>query len=242
MNIIDKIKKLLALGTNNTNESEMAAALAKAAEIALKNNLDIDKIKGECEGSNDGIGCFPIDEAPRGIVPGSTRILWARLTHIFGASAIMHTFRDECGRRKRFRLSIIAPMGLKETILYLGHYLERAMQDGWIEDKSFILSMPSYLSEKTRRERYRRAFVVAVCQRCEDMFQMQQFNDCRSLVLSVRDKVEKYVKNVAPTQTRPCFVHDMDASALVGRHRGEGTDIRLALSAMDDPAIQGEIQ
>ena len=31
MDIIDKIKKLIALGTNNTNEKEMALALAKAS-------------------------------------------------------------------------------------------------------------------------------------------------------------------------------------------------------------------
>ena len=62
MDIIDKIKKLIALGTNNTNEKEMALALAKAADMAIKNNLDINQIKAECEGSENNIERFAAND------------------------------------------------------------------------------------------------------------------------------------------------------------------------------------
>ena len=91
MDIVEKIKKLIALGTNNTNESEMAAALAKAAELALRNNLDIEQIKAESEGQGDDVGMFPVDDKPSASLSGAKRILWTNLADIFGSEVVIRT-------------------------------------------------------------------------------------------------------------------------------------------------------
>jgi len=41
MNILEKIKKLIRLGTNNANEHEAELAMMKAQEIAIQNDIDI---------------------------------------------------------------------------------------------------------------------------------------------------------------------------------------------------------
>ncbi len=46
-NLINKIKKLLAL-SSSPNESESAAALLKATELLAKNELRIEDIRDEC--------------------------------------------------------------------------------------------------------------------------------------------------------------------------------------------------
>lgn len=238
MDIVEKIKKLIALGTNNTNESEMAAALAKAAELALRNNLDIEQIKNESEDSGDDVGMFPVDDKPAASLSGAKRILWTNLADIFGSEVVIRTTR--CGSRKRFEVLIVAPKGLRETIIYLGTYLERMMLDKWKRDKGFILSMPSGLSDDTRRERYMRGFAVGVCQKTRRIFS-SQVPDAEALVLSHREKVLNFANAVAPQKSRRIKMPDFsgmtwgefDNSHIVGHAAGLNTDIHKALGNME---------
>ena len=238
MDIVEKIKKLIALGTNNTSESEMAAALAKAAELALRNNLDIEQIKAESEGQGDDVGMFPVDDKPSASLSGAKRILWTNLADIFGSEVVIRTTRY--GSRKRFEILIIAPKGLRETIIYLGTYLERTMWDKWKRDKGFILSMASGLSDDTRRERYMRGFAVGVCQKTRWIFS-SQVPDAEALVLSHREKVQQFTNAVAPRKSRKIKMPDFsgmswgefDNSHIAGRAAGLNTDIHKALNNME---------
>ena len=142
--IIKKIKKLIALGTNNTNENEVAAALAKAAELALRNNLDLERIN-KSEEADDEIGKYQVKDEPSASIPGSTRLLWARLAEIFGCTAILG--RGLYNGKQSFVLSIVAPRGLRETIIYLSTLLERTMKNNWSRYRKNAISRSSGLTE-----------------------------------------------------------------------------------------------
>lgn len=44
-NVIAKLRKLLALATNNTQKEEMESAMTKAMQIAIEHNIDLSTIK-----------------------------------------------------------------------------------------------------------------------------------------------------------------------------------------------------
>lgn len=232
MDIIDKIKKLIALGTNNTNENEMAMALAKAADMAIKNNLDINQIRAECEGSENNIECFAVSDKWTASISGYQRVLWSGLAGVFGCKAVITT--NIWGQSKRVMIRIIAPIGLKETILYLGVYLHRCALESWKKQKSYILSMPSHFSDKKRRERYLRAFSAAVVDRVDKIFK-DRYQESYALVLSCGEKVKKYAASIVNGRARKLNlkIDDFDTADLVGWSEGMQTNIYKALNDME---------
>ncbi|MBQ7652463.1 MAG: DUF2786 domain-containing protein, partial [Victivallales bacterium] len=227
--IIQKIKKLIALGTNNTNENEVAAALAKAAELALRNNLDLECIN-KSEGADNEIGKYQVKDEHSASIPGSTRLLWARLAGIFGCTAILE--RGLYNGKQSFVLSIVAPRGLRETIIYLGTYLERTMKNNWNQHRKDAMSWSSGFSLATRRERYMRGFAEGVTNKARIIFHSQN-PDAGTLVLAHKEKVLDLTNEIAPRKTRPTRIDSMDADFSHGHQDGFNTDIRRALNAMD---------
>lgn len=232
MDIIDKIKKLIALGTNNTNEKEMALALAKAADMAIKNNLDINQIKAECDGSENNIERFAANDKWTADVSGYQRILWTGLAGIFGCKAIIVTRLLE--KQKRVQIQIIAPCGLKETILYLGVYLGRCALESWKKEKQYILSMPSHFNDTWRKERYLRAFSAAVVEKTERIFK-DRYQESYAMVVSCGEKVTKYVESVVNGKRRKLSPGkgDLDTSDIMGWSNGLKTNIFKAINGME---------
>jgi len=85
-NIIDKIKKLIRLGSNNSNHHEAEAAMLKAQEIAIQNNIDISQVSSE-EDKKENITKEEKNVGQR--LPICSRFITGILAKFFGVSLVV---------------------------------------------------------------------------------------------------------------------------------------------------------
>ncbi len=246
MNVIETIKKLLALGSNNTNEAEMAAALAKAANLAMKNNLDIHEIMSDGNDDN-GIGEFAVyDEHGVAAIPAFDRLLWAGLAEVFGGCTIhskrYHTFNGIT--RIRMHIEIIAPKGIKDTILYLGTYLHRQGELSWRENKKKIIEYSGWLhTDATLRDHFLREFAFRIIAKVKKIF-TTDYPDTQALVLATKSKTDDYVQSITGGRTTAPLKPQGDRyryARICGALAAENTSIHKALNNMDNDQ-QGKIE
>ena len=133
-----------------------------------------------------------------------------------------------------------SPLGLRETIIYLGTYLERTIKNNWSQYRKNAMPWSSGFSLATRRERYMRGFAEGVTTKARIIF-CSQTPDANALVLAHKDKVLDLTSKIAPRKTRPTQLDTMDSDFSHGYQDGLNTDIRRALNAMDGTSEAGEI-
>ena len=225
MNIIDKIRKLLKLGSNNTSEEEMAAAMAKAAELAVKNGLDIESIQADDD--QGGLDDFNVGKlAAR--MPPAEMVLWNGLAGIFGAKCMITTYHILDGR-KRQQLHVIAPKGIKETLLYLGQYLQREMRRKYLEEKRKLEWYCCGQSAERIRKAFMWGFADRITYKVSQIFQSQS-PECHALVLQCSEKVLRKVEELSEGR-KPKEVGDpgRGVAVAVGMWKADETDIRRPL-------------
>lgn len=233
MNIIDKIRKLLKLGSNNTSEEEMAAAMAKAAELAMKNGLDIESIQADDD--QDGLDDFDVGKlAAR--MPPSEMVLWNGLASVFGAKCMITTYYIHDGR-KRQRLHVIAPKGIKETLLYLGQYLQREMRRKYLEEKRMMEMYCVGQSTERIRKAFMWGFADRITYKVHQIFQAQS-PECHALVLQCSRKVLKKVDELSEGR-KPKEVGDpgRGVAVAVGMWKADETDVRRPLGKAKNDAV-----
>lgn len=226
MNIIDKIKKLLALGSNNTSEEEMAAAMAKAAELAIKNGLDIEAIKAD-NNDDDVLDDFYVGKCVSRVSAADME-LWERLAKVFGAKCLLTTYKLIDGRRRQ-ELHVVAPKGVKETLLYLGRYLQREAQRRYLGDKRELEFYCMDKTEKSIRKAFLWGFAVKITARVRQLFSVQ-CPDCKALVLICSERVNRKVNEMSGGAIKELGDPGIGMASLAGMIAADETEIRRPLA------------
>lgn len=179
--VIDKIQKLLALGSNNGNEAEANSAMRKAAEIAEANNLSLSDVSPKGEVSNIN---------KQGLVMGDkSSSMWTyQLANVIGRTCDTFPIVDK----------------MKGQIIFVGTKgdLDMAL---WYFNLIRIRTLMSSKQFKSVKERnsFGVGVVSKISDRLREMYSKVQeeirTETTKALVLVKKEEVEKAVHSMYPS-------------------------------------------
>ena len=238
--ILDKIKKLLAL-SRSANEHEAAAALAAAIKLARRNDIDLEKIRGtEFMEEIDGEDAFVKSRLERWEIT-----LYFHLAQYFGCRILhgnkvidipLHSTLHE-------RIIIYGCASDRETVIYLATYLRRQLLALWQKNKKSLLEalryLPHHHTEYAIRRDYLRGAVSSVLNSAKEIFDRDPEGDAgNALILKKGYAVDRWIaEKINPGQMRG-RLSDPGIVGQIGRRDGKDIDIRRPLDERPAPVRQ----
>ena len=230
MDILERIKKLHALATRNSNTHEAAAAAAKAQELCFQHNLELEEVI-----KTKGVEKTPYTKADYVMDAGRNDVGWKRT--LFGCICETN-FCKGVQYPGTSRMGVVGQKHNFEVVCYLFEYLtkeiERLALDSSIKEGIF-----------TKRARYIRQFCegasVSVYWRLKEQHKAQTVSaeECRALVV-VKDKeldaaIKQYWPNLRKGSSRRIhcgngYNQGQQAGRSIGINPGVGQNSRGLLS------------
>lgn len=238
--ILDKIKKLLAL-THSANEHEAAAALAAAIKLARRNDLDLEKIRGtEFMEEIDGEDAFVKSRLERWEVT-----LYFHLAQYFGCRILcgnkvvdipLHLTPHDC-------IIIYGGARDRETVIYLATFLRRQLLALWQKNKKRVCEALRRLSyrqtEYAIRRDYLRGAVSSVLRSAKEVFDRDPECDTgNALIIKKGYAVDRWIaEKIKPGQMRG-RMSPPGIAGEIGCRDGKDIDIRRPLDERPAPVRQ----
>lgn len=208
--VVDKIRKVLALSSNNPNEEEAARALQKANKLLLEHNLGMTDIETEVN-LNDVVEEV-VEEAGR--VMNWKKILLSNLAKLNNCTALSDhaiSFRGTAYKLIGKKCNIEITLSMYD---YLLKTLERKMKGN-----PFIGNKNSY----------RLGFATAIGIKIKEIIANRNTtlsSSCTALVVQEKAVVNDYMKNNYPNMQSAIINNKVDSrSYLFGKNDGESTSL-----------------
>lgn len=217
-NVIAKLRKLLALATNNTQKEEMESAMAKAMQIAIEHNIDLSSITEEADKKQLNVIMKSVDCGKRFSV--SHRFICWLLQDHFSVKAIYSGSRNQgrimilVGTETDVEMAMFVYNFLTSRFMSLWHEYHRKMSCPVKHREAYIWGLRDGLHEKLNR--------------LKQGLSPEQANPyamvLRSKELAIRDAVEKAFPDLTSLKFKSKSV---DASAY-GKGKVDGEKINIA--------------
>lgn len=121
-NVIEKVRKLLALANGNANVNEAAAAAARAEELLHSHKLSMAQVEASGGAADaDKVEWTSVDDSAG--MRWRHNLLWA-LAVAFSCKAIRGTIRATRTARKTYRMNIVGKTADTQTVVYMYQYLQ----------------------------------------------------------------------------------------------------------------------
>jgi len=233
--IIDRIRKLLALASNNPSPAEAASAAAMAQRLAFEAKLELASIEVDDEAPD----AEPVTEET--LLETHQRVNWASQLVSGIASAngcrTVYTWGILRGKRSR-KLNILGRRTDVQTVAYLYGYLrgeiERLCKAG-LQEQRQSLSLRLPISPRAWGNAFRLAAAATVVerlqrQRREDeaaMHQRTNADACTAMVRRDQAAVTAVVKERYPRlRSAPAATYTSSSGYAAGRRAGERISLR----------------
>lgn len=235
-NIIEKIKKLLAL-SHSSNEHEAASAMAQAIKMARKHNIDIEQVKGtEFDDKID-----EQDAIYKAQLSQWEKCLFDGIAREFGCRILLgYKVNDETYKIKR-RIIMVGKEQDREMAIYLSTYLHRTVKKLYKAKKEELNHKyeNAFTSQHRIREDYCYGAVYSILKTAKEMFRKTAENTEAGNALIIRkgyavDRyiAEKWIKDAKSRNVKNC------ASMYEGARDGADVSIHRPLEQSGCPIKQ----
>ena len=207
-NIIEKIKKLLAL-SHSSNEHEAASALAQAMKMARKHDIDLEQVKGtefdEKIDEEDAIYKAQFSKWERYLFDGIARE--------FGCRILLGSKVDYDTHKIKRRIIMVGKKQDRQMAVYLAMYLHRTVKKLYKakkEELNYIYGN-AFTSQHRIREDYCYGCVYSILKTATEMFRKAADNTeaGNGLIIKKGYAVDRYIdemgiKDAKTRSTKNC--------------------------------------
>jgi len=216
--VLDRISKLIALSSNNTNEAEAATALAKARQLLLDHGLSMNEVEAHAEAKAEATESFVAEVAsPTMKKPEAwKRYLATIIADYTMTRAIISTLRYS----KEFRIRFIgAPENIASAAFIYSEFIQMIPSMGAQAYKTWS-STPaaSYASvgRKAWIRHYAIGFIEGLATQLDDLTRTDT-PEVTALIVASESRINDYLAVNYPTLGEARAVHtplDLDAYGL----------------------------